>query len=177
MQFIPHAIVTRRYYAELGYLFHDAYWSMWSDNELSAVAHRRSAVIEALDIRFAHSHGQFHDDVRSRHEAAAIYGAGDHTFRLREQMVRATGNTASSSWKTATRTAFTRRTGGRGLPPTGAWPGANGISELRRDSHARRLQRFGWQEPIDTLQALISTEPGHRAALDLLATELARQGI
>ncbi len=83
--FIPHAIVTRRYYREFGYLFHDAYWSMWSDNELSAVAHRRGAVVDAFDIQFAHSHGQIHDDVRVRHEATHFGGQGQRTFTLRER--------------------------------------------------------------------------------------------
>ena len=179
VQFIPHAIVTRRYYAELGYLFHDGYWSMWSDNELSAVAHRRSAVIEALDIRFAHAHGRFHDDVRSRHEAAVIFGEGDRTFRFRAQhgfepwkysaFVGEDGDSDgiySPNWRTRLPAYWSARPRSEAL-----------YLELHRDSHARRLQRFGWQQPIDTLQALISTEPGHRAALDLLAAELARQGI
>ena len=179
VQFIPHAILTRRYYGELGYLFHDAYWSMWSDNELSAVAHRRHAVIEALDIRFAHSHGQFHDEVRSRHEAPAFHGEGQQTFCFREQhafepwkyqaFVTEDGDSDgiySPNWRTRLPAYWNaaRRTDADYL-------------ELHRESHARRTQSFGPQAPADGFQALIATRPERRASFELLAAELTRQGV
>ena len=85
LHFLPHAVLTRGYYNEFGYVFHDAYWSMWSDNEFSAVAHRKGVVMDGLEIHFNHSHGQIHDEVRSRHESPAFHGTGQQVFLFREQ--------------------------------------------------------------------------------------------
>jgi hypothetical protein len=177
--FIPHAIVTRRYYSDFGYLFHDAYWSMWSDNELSAVAHRRNAVIEALDIRFVHTHGRFNDDVRSRHEAPAFHGGGQSTFLLRQQhgfepwtygAFAAEDDDSdglySPNWRTRLPSYWT----------TGARSDVDCLA-LHRDSHDRRLQRFGGQPPIEGFQALITTIPERCQFFELLTAELARQGV
>jgi hypothetical protein len=179
LQFIPHAILSRRYYTEFGYLFHEAYWSMWSDNELTAVAHRRNAVIDALDIRFAHTHGQYNDEVRTRHEAPAFHGDGQQTFYFREQRgfepwqfqsFAAEDLDADGVYSPNWRTRFPRY-----------WSPSPrdeaGFFELHRDSHACRIERFGPQPPIRALQVLISTAPERHAHLALLLAELARQGL
>jgi hypothetical protein len=53
---IRHAILTRRYFQQLGYLFHPSYASMYSDHEFTDVAYARQAVVEARDLRFEHRH-------------------------------------------------------------------------------------------------------------------------
>jgi hypothetical protein len=179
LDFIPHAILTRRYYREFGYLFHDAYWSMWSDNELTAVARRRNAVIEALDIQFAHSHGQVHDDVRVRHEAPHHQGDGQRTFAFRQQhgfepwMFDAFASEDGDSDGFYSPNWRTRLAAYWESPPRSA---ADYLA-LHRESHERRTQRLGPPAVVEGFQVLISTVPERRAFLDLLTAELARQGI
>jgi hypothetical protein len=177
--FLPHAILTRRYYNELGYLFHDAYWSMWCDNEFSAVAHRRKIVVEALDIRFNHSHGQIHDEVRSKHEGPAFHGTGHQIFLFREQhafrpwrfsaFVTEDGDSDgiySPNWRTRLESYW------NASPRTD-----QDYLGLHRESAARRSRMFGTRGQIEGFQVLIAAAPDRRAFLELLTAELARQGI
>jgi hypothetical protein len=178
-RFMPHAILTRRYYNQLGYLFHDAYWSMWSDNEFSAVAHRRNAVVEALDLQFTHSHGQIWDEVRTRHEGPAFHGTGQQVFLFRER-------NAFEPWSFATFTSEDEDSDGIYSPNWRArmaryWNASPRTAEhylaLHRESLENRTQTFGASGAATGVEALISAGPGRGAFLELLAAELARQGM
>jgi len=177
-QFIPHAIVTRPYYRQLGYLFHEAYWSMWSDNELSAVAYRRAAVVDAYDIWFAHSHGQVNDDVRARHEMPHL-AEGQRTFDFRQQhgfepwMFDAFAGEDGDSDGIYSPHWRVRLAAYWEAPPRTAAD----VLALHRDSHERRTQRWGPQPAVAGLEVLICASPERRELRDLLTTELARQGI
>src|SRR5204863_7707406 len=151
--------------------FHDGYWSMWSDNELSAVAHRRNAVIDALDIRCAHSHGQFRDDVRSRHEAPAFHGGGQSTFGFREQHGFEPWKYPAFEGEDSDSDGIYSPTWRVRLPAY--WNATRRTEadyvELHRESHARRTQSFGPQAAPRGFQALIATRPERRASFELLA--------
>jgi hypothetical protein len=176
--FLPHAIMTRGYYNLFGYMFHDAYWSMWSDNELSAVAWGRRAVIDASDIRFFHDHGQIHDDVRARHESS-LQTTGYSAFCFRAQNGfrpwQFTGfgeedgdsdGIYSPNWRTRLARYWSAS------PRSAA-----GYLELHRESLRRRNERFGRQAQRPDLQVLIPATAGRRELLDLLTVELDRQGV
>lgn len=53
------AIVTREWWKQHGYLFHPAFFSMYSDNWLTECAEKQGATIEAPDIVFEHRHPVF----------------------------------------------------------------------------------------------------------------------
>lgn len=53
------AIVTRAWVQQQGYLFHPAFFSMFSDNWLTESAQRAGAIIEAPDLVFEHQHPAF----------------------------------------------------------------------------------------------------------------------
>lgn len=53
------AIVTRAWVKQQGYLFHPAFFSMYSDNWLTECAEREGAIVEARDIVFEHRHPVF----------------------------------------------------------------------------------------------------------------------
>ena len=53
------AIVTRAWMKQTGYLFHPAFFSMFSDNWLTEQATRAGAIVEAPDIIFEHRHPVF----------------------------------------------------------------------------------------------------------------------
>jgi FkbM family methyltransferase len=175
--FIPHAILTRGYYNDFGYLFHDAYWSMWSDNEFTAVAHQRQAVVNGLDIIFGHSHGQIHDDVRARHEAQMQEGV--ESFRFREY-------NGFRPWKLYRFAPEDRDSDGIYAPNWSARPAvywnqgprdADHYLELHRQSAGKRAAMFGPQPQRPELQVLIPTIPARRQFLELLTAELTRQGV
>jgi hypothetical protein len=177
--FLPHAIMTRRYYNELGYMFHDAYWSMWSDNEFSAVAHAKNAVVDGMDIQFRHAHGQINDDVRARHDSAHNTYTGQATFVFRQQ-------SGFQPWKLNN---FDTDDGDSDGIYSPSWrsrlPGywresprtADTYVDLHRESLRRRQAMFGESPPIQEFQVLIPTLPQRRAFLDVLLPELSRQGV
>jgi len=177
--FLPHAIMTRRYYNQFGYMLHDAYWSMWSDNEFSAVAHQKRAVINGLDIRFQHAHGQIHDDVRARHDAPHITAGGQGTFVFRRRH-------DFQPWKSDNFITDDGDSDGIYSPNWPARPGvywdrapksAEHYLGLHRQSLERRLERFGRQTPTHDFEVLIPTVPQRREFLELLLVELTRQGV
>jgi hypothetical protein len=152
---------------------------MWSDNEHSAVARRRNAVIDALDIRFSHSHGQINDDVRVRHESSHYLGTAVQTFRFREanefrpwMMDRFIGDDGDSdgvyspSWYA--RLAIYWNQPARS---------AAGYLELHRESLRRRKELFGPQAAQRDFEVLIPTVQQRREMLDVLVDELTRQGV
>lgn len=53
------AIVTRAWVKQVGYLFHPAFFSMFSDNWLTESAEKARAIIEARHIIFEHNHPYF----------------------------------------------------------------------------------------------------------------------
>jgi len=177
--FLPHAIMTRRYYNQFGYMLHDAYWSMWSDNEFSAVAHQRNAVINGMDIQFRHSHGQINDEVRARHDAPDRTHTGHATFHFRQQ-------NNFHPWKLNVFTADDGDSDGIYSPNwrsrlTTYWTEANRTAAhylaLHRESWRRRREMFGSRAPVTDLQVLIPTVPQRREFLDVLRAELDRQGV
>jgi hypothetical protein len=177
--FLPHAIMTRRYYNQFGYMLHDAYWSMWSDNEFSVVAHQNGAVVDGMDIRFHHAHGQIYDDVRVRHDSPPVTAAGQATFTFRQQngfqpwvsnsFVTADADSDgiySPSWRT--RLASYWNQSPKSVPY---------YLDLHRESARRRAETFGGREPVDSFQVLIPTVPQRREYLEILLPELERQGV
>jgi hypothetical protein len=177
IDFLPHAILTRRYYNQFGYLFHDAYWSMWSDNEFSAVAHSKNAVIDGREIRFTHSHGQVHDEVRARHEQS--YEPARSLFLSRQQQ-------AFRPWHFEHFLGDDGDSDGIYSPnwhsrPIIYWNRSPKSSDqylaLHRESNRRRAQMFGPRPQIDEFQVLVPTIPQRREFLDVLTAELTRQGI
>lgn len=49
-------IVTAAFYRRLGYIYHPDYISMWADDDLTEVARRENALIDARHLRFPHRH-------------------------------------------------------------------------------------------------------------------------
>lgn len=178
MAFLPHAIVTRKYYNQIGYFFHDSYWSMFSDNEFSDVANMKKVVINGLDVRFTHTHGQIHDEVRKQHEGAN-YGIGSRIYNFRKQ-------NAFHKWKYDEYIGDDGDSDGIYSPnwhtrlaiywnPTSKTP--DHYLGLHRESLARRRQMFGTANSVDAFQVLIPTLPRRKPFLDLLLQELDRQGV
>jgi hypothetical protein len=177
--FLPHAILTRRYYNQFGYMLHDAYWSMWSDNEFSTVAHQKRAVVDGMDIQFRHSHGQIHDDVRAQHDSPHRTATGNATFIFRQQ-------SGFQPWKSDNFATEDAESDGIYSPNWRArlpryWnqsPKSVGhYLEQHRESLRLRQTMFGTRPPIDEFQVLIPTVPQRREFLDLLLAELGRQGV
>jgi hypothetical protein len=179
LDFLPHAIMTRQYYNEFGYMLHDAHWSMFSDSEFTIVAHRKNAVINGLDIAFSHSNGQIHDDVRVRHEASQCDGTGSRIFHFRERnafqpwsfdaFLFEDGDSDgiySPNWRTRLATYWNQ-----------AARTAESRLGLHRESLERRKQMFGTRAPSGDLQVLIATSSQERECAELLTAELTRQGI
>jgi len=171
--------MTRRYYNEFGYMLHDAYWSMWSDNEFSAVAHQKNAVIDAMDLQFRHAHGQINDDVRARHDAPHHTVTGQATFVFRQQngfqpwkmnsFVTDDGDSDgiySPNWRSRLALYWNQS------PKSAAH-----YFELHRESLRRRLTMFGQRPAVEEFQVLIPTVPQRREFLELLLAELSRQGV
>jgi hypothetical protein len=179
LDFLPHAIVTRRYYGELGYLFHDGYWSMFSDNEFSRVAHARKVVVDGLDIAFTHTNGQIHDDVRARHERPHFDGSGKWSYDVRAQGGFQPWVLAGYASEDGDSDGLYSPNWYARLPPywnVSARGEAHDLS-LHADSLARRTRTFGPQAPVSALQVLIATVPQRRPFVDLLSAELVRQRI
>lgn len=176
--FLPHFIITRRYYNEFGYMFHDAYWSMWSDNEASAVAHHRGVVVNGLDIHFSHTHGQIRDDVKAAHEGVN-YGTGNNVFNFRKQ-------NGFQKWKYPSYIGDDGDSDGMYSPNWRArlaiyWANrpktADHYLGLHVESLRRRRELFGQLPAREEFQVLIPTLPQRKPFLDILTQELARQGI
>jgi hypothetical protein len=176
---LPHAIMTRRYYNEFGYMLHDAYWSMWSDNEFSAVAHQKNAVINGLDIQFLHAHGQIHDEVRIRHDGPQRTSAGHSAFSFRQQHGfqpwkfnafltddADSDGIYSPNWRSRLPSYWNP------LPKT-----SDHYLELHRESINRRIRMFGSKPAVQEFEVLVPTVPQRREFLDLLVAELTRQGV
>ena len=53
------AVCTRAWVKQTGYLFHPAFWSMFSDNWFTEQATAAGVIIEAPDIVFEHRHPVF----------------------------------------------------------------------------------------------------------------------
>jgi hypothetical protein len=179
LAFLPHAVLTRRYYNQFGYLFHDAYWSMWSDNEFSTVAHQRGVVINGLEVRFAHSHGVISDDVRSRHEGPAFHTIGHQVYSFRQQH-------AFRPWMFNTFITDDTDSDGIYSPNWRArlpsyWTASPRTAQhflgFHRESLESRKKRFGAAAPLDALQVLILAAPGDGELVDVLGAELTRQGL
>lgn len=49
-------IMTRAFYRRLGYVYHPAYISMWADDDLTEVARREEALVDARHLLFPHRH-------------------------------------------------------------------------------------------------------------------------
>jgi len=177
--FLPHAIMTRRYYSLFGYMLHDAYWSMWSDNEFSAVAHQQNAVIDGMDLQFRHAHGQINDDVRARHDSPHNTYTGQATFVFRQQ-------NNFQPWKSNNFITDDGDSDGIYSPNWGSRPAiywnqssrtAASYLHLHRESSKRRLAMFGTRPAVQDLQVLVPTVPQRRDFLDILLPELTRQGV
>lgn len=177
--FLPHAIMTRQYYNAFGYMLHDAYWSMWSDNEFSAVACGRNAVLDGMDLRFHHAHGQINDEIRARHDAPQHTNAGQAVFSFRQQH-------GFQPWKANTFITDDGDSDGIYSPNWRArlaiyWnqsPKTPGYYlGLHRESLTRRTAMFGARPPLREFQVLIPTVPQRREFLELLLAELTRQGV
>jgi hypothetical protein len=179
LEFMPHAIMTRRYYNEFGYMFHDAHWSMFSDSEFTVVARGRNAVINGLDIQFRHSNGQINDEVRARHEVSQCDGTGSRIFNFRtrsaflpwafDAFLTEDGDSDgiySPNWRTRLAIYWNQS------PKT-----VEHYLGLHRQSAARRADMFGPQAPVEALQVLMTATAEHRDLREVLTGELARQGI
>jgi glycosyltransferase involved in cell wall biosynthesis len=49
-------IMTRAFYRRLGYVYHPAYISLWADDDLTEVAKREGALVDARHLVFPHRH-------------------------------------------------------------------------------------------------------------------------
>lgn len=81
-------IVTRKRYEKFGYLFYPGYESMFSDTELTEMAHRDGVVIEARHLLFEHMHPDAgkrqRDSADVRHASSERWTRGEMLFNYRK---------------------------------------------------------------------------------------------
>lgn len=82
-------ILNRERYEKLGYLFHPAYVSMFSDDEFTIHAERDGVIVNAPDILFRHEHWSTGerpmDAVYERQNAPRRYKFGEALLRWRQE--------------------------------------------------------------------------------------------
>jgi glycosyltransferase involved in cell wall biosynthesis len=80
-------IIGRELYVDLGYVYHPAYFSMYVDDDLTAVALRLGKLIDARQLVFQHRHytriGTPIDATYARQNSGAAYLSGRRTFEKR----------------------------------------------------------------------------------------------
>ncbi len=80
-------IVTRRRYERFGYLFYPGYQSLFSDTELTAVAHLEKVIIDARHLLFEHMHPdcqkRARDEVDLHHASTQRWKHGETLFNFR----------------------------------------------------------------------------------------------
>lgn len=78
-------IMDRVYYERYGYIYHPDYSHMYSDQELTAVAHMTGKIIE-LSIRIPHNHYSTGRTVKDavNQKADSTYGTGAQVFERRK---------------------------------------------------------------------------------------------
>lgn len=176
--FLPHSFITRNIFQERGYLFHDSYWSMWCDNEYSAVMSKSGYVNNAMDIKFIHNHGKIVDNVSKTHNGHHAHGKTIYDFRNSINFDR---------WKYPNYLSEDENSDGIYSSKLGVrFPSYyNQIPKSARyyiDLHTKSLktrnERFGTApEKFKDLQVLIPTVPNRAVFLGLLLKEFDRQGI
>jgi len=81
-------IVTRKRYEKFGYIFYSEYESMFSDTELTMVAHRDGVVLEAPQLLFEHQHPdcgkRARDHVDAKHASTDRWNRGQMLFNFRK---------------------------------------------------------------------------------------------
>lgn len=84
------AIVTRKRFEKIGYLFYPDFLSMFSDTELTAVAKRDGVMLEAMHLLFEHKHPDCkkrdRDAVDLNHASAERWQQGEALFKRRQSM-------------------------------------------------------------------------------------------
>lgn len=82
------AIITRKRFERIGYLFHPDFLSLFSDTELTAVAKRDGVLLEAMHLLFEHKHPDCkkreRDAVDLKHASSERWKQGEALFNLRK---------------------------------------------------------------------------------------------
>jgi len=168
--FMCHAICTKKYYNQFGYLFHPSYESVYCDNEYSEVAKNKGVVIKQPDIVFDHDHEKYKrgnvDRVALIHESEERYRTGKIIFDYRK--------TNNFNWWV--------------YPPRTKHFYSN-LDPLPRTAESflqRHQKSYEWRERnlrdykeniLEKVTFLIPTLEKRQPFLDVLVSELQRQGL
>jgi hypothetical protein len=172
------AILTRKRYDKLGYLFYPKYLSLFCDTEFGEVAVRDGVVIEAMHLLFEHMHPDCkkrpRDNVDLKHASRERWEQGETLFQYRQRQ----GFPIDDGPKAVKAPAIAPKADKR--RNFAAYMQVTGddfcLLEVCRRMQEEGVKDIFWAEP-DQYWSGEALEPGRKAELDAVAVQAREAGL